>query len=608
MAAFVAIFIATNIQPNSFLTKLSGQYAVDGLVASNMNTLNARNHDFIWYMRSTIDYSIDVKWGDVDATIVHFYNAVRLRHLWGTATETHSFDTSLITSGIPHNIIGSSLNKHLMWVREGWLKFDLDPLMTKRHVKLCSKSDPSSYVQLGLIRYQVGRGISLGAAYDSSGFLGFKSDFSIDQYAPAMLLNFNVVPDLYSCSFYAATLKNKQSSFEDTLDELENQAVRNKSALSSRQLSYVLAWDHKLHHPFCNNIDIEPYVVHLSAPDQQIEFLNDTHISLTTVGVAAEALYARWSWGFEGALNFGELFLKEWDRNGLSSVRGDDGKLVTRYTMVYDQDPKAKNATLAQATAVNDGYVYSYSHSGNMNGKQIGPNLYNAYNRFRVAQKKSFDGYFLLADATYNIMPTVLECAVGAGYASGDFYQKNDTNSMSAHHCMNQKFSGFIPLQSEYAGKRIRHVVAFNQGLPRCDTRDSADVRETNLINDVQATTISDLTNIAFVGTRAIWRPVSLKCYGLELSGNIVGYWTPESVRIDNNLNKDRFARDFLGCEISTEFEWFVWKKLKFAGYAGVFLPGSFYRDNCGTMINELKLTSGTDVGFIGNVAVTYDF
>lgn len=153
----------------------------------------------------------------------------------------------------------------------------------------------------------------------------------------------------------------------------------------------------------------------------------------------------------------------------------------------------------------------------------------------------------MLADASYDVVPTVLQWMVGAEYASGDFDVKTDTNTMSNYDCMNQKFSGFIPLQSLYAGKRIRHVVVFNQGLPRCDSRDSADVQETNLVNDVQSTTIHDLTNIAFVGTRAIWHSENLKNYAFELSGNVVGYWTPESVRIDNALNQDRFVRNFLG-------------------------------------------------------------
>lgn len=600
--------IATTALAQTVTTQLAGQCTVDGIVAVNMNTLNCRGNDWVWNMRSTIDYSLDVKLGDTDAAMIQFYDAVRFRYVWGSFAETYVYNRPLVVAGAFRSVAGSSVNKHLLWMREGWLKFDLNNVMTKRNIRLGSKLDAESYVQLGLIPYQVGRGISLGAAYDSSSYLGFKSDFYIDQYAPAALINFNVVPDKYSFNVYGAILKNKQSTVGDTVEAVGGVNIQSMAIGGTCRQSYIIAWDHKLHHLFCNNIDIEPYVVYLGAPDQKVEFLRDTDITLLTIGIAVEAVYTRWSWGCEGAFNLGEALLKAWDRNALSIDKNDNGYLVSRYTKVYDQDPALKTAMLAQETTVNDQYVNGSAKSCKMNGQKIGPHLYNAYDRFRAAQTKFFDGYFFLADASYDVVPTVLQWAFGAGYASGDCNKKTDTNAMSHHQCMNQTFSGFIPLQSEYTGTRIHHIIALNQGLPRCNNLNSADTLETNLINDIQSATIQDLTNIAFVGTRIVYNPTVCKSYGLMLSGNCVGYWTPQPVYIDHTTHENRLARNFLGVELSTEFEWTMWQKIKCAGYAGLFLPGFFYRDNHGKVINDFKSSSGSDIGFIGNVALMYEF
>lgn len=607
---FVAfICIDSIVYAQGLTTKWGGEYTVEGVSAVNMNTLNERGgNDFIWYVRSTLDCSLDVMWGKDETAIIHFYDAVRFRYFWGNGADTYLFDGPVMIGGVSQNILGTSVNKHLLWMREGWLKFGLSDVVTDRNVKIGIRPNPDSYIQLGLIPFEVGRGISLGSAYDSSGFLGFRSDFSIDQYAPAGLINLSVVPDKYSIRAYGAILKNKQITVDDNFEIANTKDLQSFSTFGIGKQAYVFVFDHTLHNPGGYDIDIEPYLVYLWAPDQIIEFMHDTDISLLTLGVAVEGIYNRWNWGFECAGNLGELLLKAWDRNLLSCNKNDDGNVVVRYTKVYDQDPKLITAALAQATAFNDGFVGKSAKDCRMNGKQIGPNLYNAYDRFRARQCKKFDGYFAVADAMYDVIPNRLQWAVGAGYASGDFDARTDTNKMSDHHCMHQKFSGFIPLQSEYAGKRIRHVVVFNQGLPRCDNRDSDQVKETNLINDIQSVTIRDFTNIAFVGTRAIWRPRILKDHELELSGNLVGYWTPEPTRIESVVDKHRFARDFLGVELSSEFSWTIMKNLKCAGYAGVFFPGPFYRDHCGEVLRDLKTLSGSDVGFIADIVMTYDF
>jgi len=590
--------IVSFVEANEFKLATAGQYTQEGYFSKAIHTLNdAVPFDDIWYIRTTLDLSIDGMWGDGEISRIHFYDMVRFRLIWGNSPETRSFNSSLGLSNVFFTIPGGPFNKHVVWTKEAWLKFFLDDKCRK------------DYVQIGLIPYEVGRGISLGVAYDASGYLGFQSDFSIDQFAPGVVLHFTPIEEKYSTDFYIAVIKNRQNTFQENLEKIYISPTKDPIIRGVGKQMYILAWDHKVKNLFSDKVSIEPYIVHCHAPDQSVEFPSDSSVYLTTLGIGVEGKYPRWSWGFEGALNFGDMNLKFWDRNRVQYVKDGSGNILAQYTKIYDENQTESSAKLVYVTTTNKDYVAGSPLDTDMNGQAIGPNLYNAYDRFRPEQRRKIDGYFFLGDFDVDIVPDHLKIGWGTGYASGTNHFHQDANKMSRHQCMNQTIGGFIPLQSEYIGTRIRHVVMFNQGVPRCNEVKINQGSTTNLILDIEAHTIQDMTNIAFVGTRVAWTPLALQKNKVTVSGNCIAYWAP--VVTEHYIEKTKklcTPSNFLGTELSFESTCVFWDKIVCNGYGGVLFPGGFYKDNRGHIITDNELPTGSDPGMVGGFTAAYAF
>jgi len=170
---------------DNLVLDMNGKCTVESFVSNNLTLLNSEiGADSIFYLRTTADYLFCIAYGNQDNPIIQFYDAFRFRYKWGGSTETKNEDSSATIAGVTQTVKGTASNKHLLWMRECWLK-----------IKLGTNDNLNHYAQIGLIPYQVGRGISLGAAYDATDFLGFGPGSSIDQYAPGIVLSFNPVQE-----------------------------------------------------------------------------------------------------------------------------------------------------------------------------------------------------------------------------------------------------------------------------------------------------------------------------------------------------------------------------------------------------------------------------
>lgn len=578
-----------------------GEIFNESFSSLNLNTLNnSVGADSVHYIRSTLDYFTQVDYGDKKNPKINFYSNFRFRYTWGSRTDTIGVDRLLELSNVDFNISGAGFNKHLLWMRESWFKFFLNSDLEKQQ----------HFIQIGLIPFEVGRGISLGAAYDTSGFLGFTPGFAIDQYAPSVLLSFNL-PSKNSIDFYYSLIESKQNSLQENLEEIRTSELYRASLIRGvgRQ-NYIVALRSKnyLQSPDIKNFVIEPYIIHQHAPDKKLEFQADTDTYLSTVGVDIEVEQEKLSWGIEGAYNLGEICIKPWDRNVITLVKQDDGKLKEQYSKVYDKDPLDADAALVDATAVNDALLQGSIHDSSMNGKEIAPGLFNAIDRFRPAQNVNLQGYFFVADVSYDYRPDYLKFGLGAGYFSGDIHPHRDMNHATSQECINQNFSGFIPLQSEYSGKRIRHFVMLNQGLPVFRVKEPE-----KIIKDINATPRFSLdlslaaTNIAFIGSRVAWNPEMAKKYEGLLATNIIAYWSPETPDVVTAEHRYQ-ADNFLGTEINMEFSAKIAQNLNLRGYAGVLLPGSYYKNLSGTIIKEYDVSMGCSVVYLCDAGLSYSF
>ena len=159
----------------------------------------------------------------------------------------------------------------------------------------------------------------------------------------------------------------------------------------------------------------------------------------------------------------------------------------------------------------------------------------------------------------------------------------------------------------------------FNVKLP------SADLTLLNTTAVLIPDTVNEMTNVAFIGTRLNWKVQKFKKYGVDLAQNIIAYWCPETAHIaistptatevDANgvalptfVPKTESSRNFLGTELTLEASALFYERFKVAGYLGVLLPGSHYKDMAGTYIKKFEGKTGSDLAYIGNISAAYFF
>ena len=272
---------------------IGGKFNNELFFSNNMNFLNASvGEDSIFYIRTTFDFFSTFSQGEnYEKPRIVFYDTLRFRFRWGSPSEVKSDISTVTIANTKFQTVPTGTNKHLVWMRESWLKLRLGTI-----------DDHNNYVQIGLIPFQVGRGISLGAAYEALGFLGFAPGSSIDQYAPAILFSFNPMPDRFLVDFYTALVENRQTSLSENLEVIRANELGN--ACSKRGVgrqSYILALRSEvcLFNTPTEKISFEPYIVHQHAPDQDLEFVADVDTFISTVGAAVEGKVKKINWGAE---------------------------------------------------------------------------------------------------------------------------------------------------------------------------------------------------------------------------------------------------------------------------------------------------------------------
>jgi len=584
---------------------MGGKCVQENYFSNNLNLFNADViADTTFMMRTTMDYFLSMAYGESNPSIL-CYNAMRFRFRWGTNSDTRSGDSKLTIVDTGFTVPGTTTNKHLLWLRESWLK-----------IKLGDSEPFDNFIQIGLIPYQVGRGISLGAAYDAKGFITFIPGSAIDQYAPAVLFSLNPIANRLVTDFYISLTKNDQLSLASNIEKVRTNEIGACPQRGVGRQSFIVALraDVLAYEKDKHKVDVEPYFIHRYDPDVNINFANDTNTTISTAGCSVEGVFKRFNWGIEGACNFGDLDIRPWDRNSIIIAKDSNAFLVEQYTKIYTQNPATtKNPNKAYVTTDIANFLKTIPLTTAYNGKLLGVvdthDIYQAYDRIRPEQARIFNGFFVTGDATYTILPKELEVSLGVGYASGHSDLQLDNNILTREQLMSLEYNGFVPIQSVYSGKRLRHFIAFAQGLPRFSVQNpAADLSKTNVVGLQNFGVVNQFTNISFIGTRIEWKPHQYASNALNLSPNIIGYWAPNSSQFVLKDGGLRDADNYLGLEMNLEFSMYFYQKLKLSGYVGAFAPGQHYKDMCGTNVPAYGYTTGADTGYAGNINVAYLF
>ncbi len=586
-------------RPAQWLVYKTGDFLFDFSVDQKTETIFVKNTDFFsgspfdqyGYAQGTWDFTTHTRFGDYLKSKLTLRNKVR----WGTTR-------SVVTTASTLKLLDISINEHshglsllVPWIRKAWVKVCLNNALD-------ITSDSKHYLKFGAFPFEVGRGISLGSAYAvSPGLLGFYADNSINQYAFGAQLHGDVTTSyVMKYDVYAALLQNLATNIRQTTEPVYAQWYRCGSTLRGPGvIDWALAGRLKFV-PFerknWGRLGLEPYVVYYYDPTTKVEFEASSSVKLGTFGFAVEFDGSRFEIGLDTAFNVGHQAVKAWDRNQIIAQRNATTAAVTEvYSNVFVGEKNATGSNNAPVTTAYKTIVDNAPCGTNFNGQQIGTSgLYNGPARFRPAYRNLFCGNMFVMDAAYWLRPEEIKLAATVGYASGD----EDPNLVLNNACdteMTKKYSGFIPLQEIYSGKRVRSIFVIGSHSSSLGRPMTAPYQTVDSTRQRYAACTTNFTNIIYTGGGLTWTPQGYKRF-VKLNPNILYYWQDAPAHAyclrtcclgssDAETSQTLcgcFARRSLGLEVNLFAEAHLLDNFRAILATAVFVPGGRYADAIG--------------------------
>jgi len=573
-------------------------------------------NDQSFHERTTLDGSGIAKAGRLEKNpLLEVKGLVRFRYNVGSPAIVKTATTTQVVAGAPVTIAGADTQKTLLYLRELMFRLSLDQ----------NPKGSKNYIKIGSFPFQLGRGIALGSAYISSGFMDLDPRFSIDQFAPGAQVHVDGYHSVFSGDLYYSILSNPNTNIKENNEPIFANQIRSSTQSITRGpdcgvwlVAAALQW--KAINNDMTKLTVDPYTYLYNSPDQQIEFPADSDARLYGIGTAIELKTGRLEIGFDATFQGGAIQVKAWDRNYTNLVNsGIDGDVIVQYTKVYTN---AGLTTLAPASTANQAIVKNSTQDVSQNGKQIGTTgLYNANDRFRPQQQQLVHSAFFVLDASYAINDQLKVC-VDTGYVSGQLDLYEDANTMTQEQLMNQQFYGFVPIQEIYAGKRIQHLVMLNKGIPRFVVQypqlASSNFHVTSRVTGTKTLT-DKFTNLAYAGGALEYKPVQLSDQKFLLKPSYIYYWMPDAPMIwlsnvptsTTVLTPAIFstavqASHALGTALCLEVGAVFFDCLECGGFIGLMLPGKQYKQFAGTQLKPAVL--GSDLAYLTNFSLTYKF
>lgn len=582
-----------------------GFWKPEAFAGKNFTFLNNNNmQDQIFYFRHTNDWFLDLVYGKeaYGRPVAEFKTSVRNRAVWGSpSTIANTLPASVKGAGLEFGEHNHAFPRLFFWMREAWLQVSLSEFLRL-------DLENNHHFTVGAFPFELGRGISLGAAYAlGPGPLGFYSDAMIDQYAFGLKFSGEVVPEALTYDVYGSILQSRSNSLSETLKPIYRNEIgrRDNPARGFGKDNYLIAarmnWT-ALNDKRWGKVIFEPYGMYNNDPEQRVEFDGDASSKLGTFGFAGEYLGERFECGFDIAKNVGSQFVKPWDRNRvvLENINGQICAINNNILMVSDNGfngqktpdvPKsAAQKLINQSSELGSAAQNGKLIAGSENIGTIGyatdiTGLKNSDRRFRT-QENGIDGYYnkykgwmAVGDASYWVYRKTLQVAVTGGYASGD----QDPNFL----VKDGDFKGFIGLQEAYAGKRVKSV--FLMGTVGKAKRPGT-VPENPLSNKDFASSCSGFTNLGFFGSGLTWKPTCETRF--VFNPNVFTYWEPSPGKKFNpqtGMNSDQDASKFLGVELNAFLSYFPFASMRCFAIGSMFLPGQHFKDIKGKPLDDAQ-------------------
>ncbi len=576
--------------------------------------LNKLIPDQYSYFKTTVELKDSFKAGKKQFGHDALEGVIVLRHksVMGAAGKTNITDSQSIKLG--NALVGEhshNSSKPLLWIKEAWFKATLNSIFGLQ-------SNDIHFFKIGMLGFQLGRGIALGSEYGSpKDFLatyGQSNDFNI----PGILLAGDVESKGFSYAAYVGFLENKGSTPKETLSVLKANQIGRESApwagTDNNNTVYALAATLKPIDSENLAIALTPYIMYNRAKGQTFDRQLDSESHLKTLG-AHVVVQQNKAWGIdcEAAVNMGDTSFQKIDRNDVTDSQVGKN-LVGTYTHIQqwngsayvaaEQSTELKTALAANRHLVND-EVFHVTVDG------VDTTFKSASNRVRPAYTNTYAGFMGVVDGFYRLNTLNLVLSGALGYVSGDA----DPNAVEA----NKTYKGFVAMHEFYTGKYVKSAFMFDS---RSVKRPLSFQRGDTALED------SSFTDLIFGGYGATWCPESQKSKKLSFNTNGLFFWKEfPSYKVDasSGLPTSEPARSFMGTELNLISSIEPIPHLTFSLKMGMFLPGEYYQDIKGValpgdLFRQLAAADtqnlgpassyrlGTDTAFVATVAATCQF
>lgn len=581
----------TKVEDKSPLTISNGDYVLthggaikmEHYFQRNMAYLNRNLPDEAEFFKNTFNYTSTFAYGEKRFGHKAIEAHLDLMHkgIWGKNGTIADSEPTLLKLG--NSYFGDHKHQNgrpFIWLSCGWVSFSLNAIAD-------SQSENVHHVKMGWFPFALGRGISLGAFYGlNRSLLGLYS-YKEEKYAPGINVTGSLIKDTLSYDLYWSRFEERNRDIGATTEVVRAHYIP-APTFQWRGLGKdndLLAARLNLK-PINNgngSVELEPYIMYNTAPDQKLDTLADADVKLGTYGLNIEQKYKNFEWGAEVAANFGKSEVFAIDRNATKIYSDANGKLGERYTHIVQYQAGAATDNKIDRNNVTEAIVNGMT-VGNAAIPQAlgGGQIISSPDRFRKAYQNKFGGWMGVLDGAYNFKDQNLQLAAGGGYASGDL----DPDRLEE----TKTYKGFIGINELYSGNRVKSILILDE---RSLQRPVITGFENGTRKVLESASDLSFTDLVFGGASSTWTPKMLgKKWTINPNG--VCFWkacNEDKPIVDDRGDVTLSATDkvskFLGTEINLLTKVELLKDFNMFVNLAVFVPGQYYKDCTGWLVGD---------------------
>ncbi len=620
-----------HVTGNDIKVELDGKMRLDSNFGKNTQYLNNQNDHLDWSytpMKSTFDLGFGISYGELkyDRDVLEIGIDLRNRSTWGKPDEVAITSKTFIKDGdYIFGEHGHSIGVPMIYVRGFDVTFEPGLLFSKN-------STDAHHIKCGFFPFEIGRGISLGAAYAvTPDFITYNPGDVIQEFAPGILMYGQLGCRKYvDYKLYLGIMKNLTGSFKDVNEPIRTHEYGHlfKPQRDFGVANIIGAYQLDLKIPLRNEnhkLIFSPYSIFSHEGEEVVDFIGDARTNLATFGLNMVSEAGPLEFNAEFAQNYGSQVVNGIDRNSINREQriisiADSGNpdIKNSYSIVTNShinfmsqssgtDINGKNAAFLGGTSDRQLAIINCRPGIDQNGKQfnyIQKNidnttstivLQNTNDRYRDAYINNLRGWMFVSDVSYkfNISDTKIKVSAAAGIASGD---ENPNKSLLAANdfAQNTTYEGFIGIQEVYTGKAVKSVFMLSGAgkVPRILSIPALESEEATSKSLGFPSKISRFTNLIYSGASCDIN-FDTNMYGWKLNPNILFYFQEtQPIIYDVSIQQligTSHIRSYLGWEANLFLEMMsrTIEGLKIFATGTVFIPGSYYTDLKGIPLDK---------------------